>query len=359
MDWFEKAEFGIFIHWGLYSVPAYDDPECAKNRKIGNGAEWYYSRFTKRPPRIARSDRMTKEFHQKNYGGKSYFEAFEPLFTGENFDADKWCALVRDAGARYMVITAKHHDGFCLWPTKTTPHNVMNTPLQKDVIGMLRASSAKHDLKFGIYYSWIEHNRCFTSPFIDAVVLPQLKELEAYRPDLFWMDGDWSISHKYPATVKLVSEFVERLHKQGIIINNRLGKDATVRGDYDNFQDRFIPKAPLTKRFESCYTIGLSWGRNKQQKKEHYKTGKELKDVFGKVNKSNGNLLLNLGPDHTGEFDPYEMSALHDFIYLQQEFDPYQMVVPHDHKFVFSPSVTDQFVESGNSFNVSLSNVES
>jgi alpha-L-fucosidase len=307
MDWFNKANLGIFIHWGIYAVPAYDDTNSARYRKIGNGSEWYYKRLTN-THRESISDKKTKIYHAKNYGNANYYD-FMSKFTGKDFDADKWCTYFASIGAKYIVITAKHHDGFCLWDTKTTEHNIMNTPLKRDILAELRKAATEHKLRFGIYYSWLEFDRYISKKYINEHVMPQLTELESYKPDLWWMDGDWTATSEQLDA----KSFVDRVHKSGAIINSRLGKDKAVSGDYNNFSDRFIPNERLEERFESCCTIGLSWGYNKQQTRTDYKTPEQLFDIYTAVTSNNGNLLLNIAPDKEGNFDKSEEQSLTKF----------------------------------------------
>jgi alpha-L-fucosidase len=303
MDWFNNAKFGIFIHWGLYSVPAYDDIECAKRRRIGNGSEWYLNRLNK-TFRVGKSDTLTKEYHQKHYDDMSYSN-FKTMFTGKYFNTDEWCKLFKRVGAKYIVFTAKHHDGFCLWDTKTTTNNVMNTPMKLDVLLELSKSAKKYGLKLGIYYSWMEFEHGISNKYINNIVKPQLDELLGYEPDLFWFDGDWSVTAE-----KLQSDkFVNKIHKLGIIVNSRLGKDSK-KGDYENFSDRFIPDTKQKNKFECCYTIGYSWGFNRQQTKEDLKSVDELYDVYKKVTRRNGNLLLNISPDRHGSLNDIEEQIL-------------------------------------------------
>lgn len=306
MEWFSKAGLGIFIHWGLYSIPAYDDVESARKRKIGNGSEWYLNRLSK-TFRETKADKLTKEYHIKYYNGAHYTD-FIKMFTGKKFNADKWCEFIKSCGAKYIVFTAKHHDGFCMWNTKTTDYKVTNSPLKKDVLKELREAAKKYDLKFGIYFSWMEFNKNITKKFIKSVVKPQLEELKQYKPDLWWMDGDWSVTHDILES----NLFVEDIHKMGAIINSRLGKGSP-GGDYNNFSDRFIPDIKMDKTFECCETIGLSWGYNKMQHGSDYKSSEELFKIYQKVTNMNGNLLLNIAPDCNGQFDKIEEARLIDF----------------------------------------------
>lgn len=304
MDWFKEAKLGIFIHWGLYSVPGYDYVDELKTRKIQNGSEWYMNRLTSKQKHV--SSIKTKEYHKENYGDSKYYDFMES-FSCENFDADEWCKFIKSVSAKYIVFTSKHHDGFCMWNTKTTDKNIMNTPLKRDVLMEIKVAAKKYGLKFGVYYSWFEFNKKTTSEFIKNVVEKQLNELiNVYKPDLFWFDGDWNTS----SDILKSKYFVDKIHEYGGIVNGRLGNDCKlkkVNGDYDNFSDRFIPDQKMYEYFESCWTIGLSWG---YLRNNIYKTPERMHEIYKKVIERNGNLLLNLGPDATGKFDKNEMDVL-------------------------------------------------
>lgn len=306
MDWFNSANLGIFIHWGLYAVPAFDNIDCAKMRTIQNGSEWYYNRLTK-TFRVSKSDMITKDYHKAKYGDMKY-EDFINKFTGEKFNADEWCKFIKTLGAKYIVITAKHHDGFCLWNTKTTKFNVMQSPMKKDVIKELRTAAYNNGLKFGIYYSWMEFNKNITVKYKQAIMFPQLYELLEYKPDLFWFDGDWTATHEQLEAEK----FLKVLRSKNIIYNSRLGKNCP-DGSYSNHSDRYIATTKSIKRYEGCWSIGYSWGYNKQQKTEDYKTGDELLKIYNDVTNTNGNLLLNIGPRADGTMDPIEKMRLMEF----------------------------------------------
>lgn len=330
MNWFDEACFGIFIHWGLWTVPAYDDIKSATRRNIKNGSEHYLGRLLKNFNELP-EDKLTKVYHDlfmsqlkkkddtkidisklkegnskygKNDKIKTYYK-FKDYLYGKSFDTDKICKQIKDTGAKYLVFTAKHHDGFCNWNTKTTEQNIMNTPLGRDVLLELRTSAKKHGLKFGIYYSWMEFTSTFTDKYIKHM-WSQLEELKSYDPDLWWMDGDWRSTSKQLQSKK----FVEYVRKTGAIINNRLGKEPDVKGDYNNFADRYIPDKEQKERFECCESIGIGWGYNRYASKESVKSGETLYKIYKKVTSMNGNLLLNIAPDANFEFDKNELESL-------------------------------------------------
>ncbi len=304
-DWFNTAKQGIFIHWGIYSVSAYDDLSTVISdkgklkRKIGNGSEWFQNRLLK-TWQETKADVSAKKYFKTEFKSKGldntasgykikdknllteeYYNLKNKL-TGENFNIDVWINLFKKVDAKYIVFTAKHHDGFCMWNTKTTKNNIMNTPMKRDVLQELSDACKKNNIKFGIYYSWMEFTSNITFKYMEKV-RAQILELEEYEPDLFWFDGDWKGSYDGPEKSMRVKEIVKRLHSNSIIVNNRLGKgkpevgSSIYAGDYDNFEDRCIPDSKQEQRYEHCNTIGLGWGYNKQQAES------KEKDTVGRI----------------------------------------------------------------------------
>lgn len=298
-SWFDTANLGIFIHWGIYSVTAFDDTKSAQRRRVQNGAEWYYTRL-KRTYHAGHAEDLTKQYHQQEFKDQDYFELAGQIGMSK-IDTDKLCEYFTKKGAKYLVFTAKHHDGYCMWD-KANP---------KNPVAIFAKSCEKFGLKFGIYYSWLEwapngSPRKMSQKYVRKVHQHLDELLTLYKPALFWMDGDWS---ETAATLQSAA-FVEKLHKVGVIVNSRLGKDKTVVGDYQNYGDRYISDEKLDQRYESCQTIGMSWGYNKTQTAEHYKSAHELMSMYQKILSSNGNLLLNVALDKDGNIDPFELKVL-------------------------------------------------
>ena len=148
--WFNEAKFGIFIHWGVYSVPAW---RPLSEKKYASYAEWYYARV------IGDLVNGGDAFHKRVYGEAFEYRDFAPRFKAELFDPDFWAETFRNAGARYVVLTSKHHDGFCLWPTKS-PYkkawNSLDVGPRRDLVGELARAVRKKGLRMGLYYSLIE-----------------------------------------------------------------------------------------------------------------------------------------------------------------------------------------------------------
>jgi alpha-L-fucosidase len=292
------------------------------SRKEGNGTEWYLKRLSETSTyRPIAGFKETKEFHANNYPDKNYFD-FASDFTASEWDCDEWMELCKRAGASYAIITTKHHDGYCLWPTKTTERNSVASGPQRNLIEEFKASAAKYGLDFGVYYSWMEFDVSMTKKYVDEIITPQIIQLLTYEPQVWWFDGHWTIKTKY--AVSKITELCERVKRSGAVINDRipgLDKDAPPQtlglANYRVFADRFIPSENLTVSWESIHTIGRSWGIMKQN--NVYKTGEQLLQLYRDVTDRGGKLLPNFGPDETGKLDPREVASVNDFIQLRSK----------------------------------------
>jgi len=338
--WHQNAKFGIIIHWGVYSVPGYDSPAHAKRRNIMNGSEWYLKRLTS-TFRVGPSERLTKEYHTTNYPNCSY-QDLAGRFTATNWNPNEWAALIARSGARYAIITAKHHDGFCLWKTDTNHDwNSADVGPKRDIVSEFRSAIMRLDstklhqgiVRFGLYYSWHEWNRntgvdVCGKEYVSNIVTRQIQELAKYKPNIVFFDGDWLRMCKHwhaKQAMELLSSAVP-----DIAINDRLGKKESYlsvsRNDnsplctYRTFADRTTPTSPPinthTKQpwhWERVDTIGLSWGRNRQQTDKDYKSVEELVTLLIDVVCKGGCLLLNLGPNSDGTLDIIEVERLEGF----------------------------------------------
>jgi alpha-L-fucosidase/alkylated DNA repair dioxygenase AlkB len=322
-DNFHAPKFGIIFHWGLYSVPAYDDPVSLSNRRTQNGSEWYLKRLMETGNyRPLSGWKETQQYHQTHYGNRTY-QSFVDDFTAEKWDPEQWMQICKSAGAKYVIITTKHHDGFCLWPTSSTDHNSMQAASKKDIVGMFRDAARRNGLLFGVYYSWFEFGQSCTIQYMDTIVSIQINELQTYKPDIWWFDGDWACTTKYANTkIQTLCDDIRRSNVHALI-NDRIGggkdlkeqrKDLNFLGNasYRVYGDREIPNESPKVKWEHINTIGLSWGRNKAQTSEHYKTVTQLYDLYKEVTLKGGNFLLNLGPNSDGSLDPQEVSILEE-----------------------------------------------
>ncbi len=316
-----QPSFGIIFHWGVYSVPAYDDPTSAARRKIQNGSEWYAKRLSETGAfRPVTGWKETQEHHKKLYGAASY-EDFASKFTACAWNPDNWMKLCRSVGATYVILTAKHHDGFCLFRTTTRKEwNSADIGPRKDLIKLFADAARRHKLGFGVYYSWTEFNRPCTKEYLNSVVIPQIRELMCYAPDIWWFDGDWGCTTK--ASQQVIDQLCDEIHAKfpESRVNDRVGRriereDPTFLGkaNYRVYHDRALPKTSPRVSWEHINTIGQSWGRNKAQTISDYKTAAELTALYQKVKAMDGSFLLNLGPNADGTLDAVEVDLLQKF----------------------------------------------
>ena len=298
MKWWREARFGLFIHWGLYAIPA-GEWQGGKNH-----AEWI---------------RTSAQIPLKEYD--QFAEQFNPV----KFDADAWARMAKEAGMKYIVITSKHHDGFCLWPSEQTEFDVTATPFNRDIMGELKAACDKHGLMFCMYHSIMDWHHPDYLPHRDweqdrssegadykqyvEYMKSQLKELvERYDPGMLWFDGEWEGTWTHEHGIAL-DNYVRGL-KPEIIVNNRvdkgrkgmqgLTKEGDFRGDFGTPEQEIPATGVPGKDWESCMTMNNHWGYNKVDK--HFKSTQDLVRKLIDIASKGGNFLLNVGPTAAGEF---------------------------------------------------------
>jgi alpha-L-fucosidase len=275
----QDARFGMFIHWG---------PVSLKGTEIG------WSRGSQIP--VEEYDNLYKQFNPTK------------------FNADEWVAVAKAAGMKYMVLTTKHHDGFCLWDTKQTDHNIMNTPFKRDVVKELAEACKKGGIAFGTYYStcdWHHPDFPLTSPGgktkrethnldrYTEYLKAQTKELLSYGP-LFtlWYD----VPQQFDATRGAGIINMARAIQPDIMINNRTGH----RGDYDTPEQR-IGGFQIDRPWETCMTICQQWA---WKPNDRMKSLKECIQTLIRTNGGDGNLLFNVGPQPDGLIEARQVERL-------------------------------------------------
>ena len=239
-SWFPQAKFGIFIHWGLYSVPAWSPK--------GTYSEWYkYWLDTK--ALFGNGDFAGDEvyqYHCKTYGQDFTYADFAPLFTASEFDAGEWADLLQQSGARYVVLTTKHHDGFALWDSKEAsrdygrPWNSCEIGAHRDLVREFVDSVRQTPLKVGLYFSLREwDNPLYTEElmplYLDRHFYPQLKDLiHRFQPDLIWSDGPDSYDEETWRTREFLSWlYSESEVRDSVVVNDRWAKfKGEKHGDY-------------------------------------------------------------------------------------------------------------------------------
>jgi len=284
MDWWKEARFGLFIHWGIYAVPA----GVWNGIEVPGIGEWIMNKG-----KIPMTD----------------YQKLPAQFNPIKFNAAEWVQMAKEAGMKYIVITSKHHDGFAMFKSNASSFNIVDaTPFKRDIIKELAEACQKQGIKFGLYYSqaqdwnhpggaangghWDSAQNGNMDKYIDEIAIPQVKEiLSAYNPAIIWWDTPTDMS-KERAT-----KFLNELKPYpNLITNNRLG--GGFEGDLET-PEQYIPATGIPgKNWESCMTLNNTWGykRNDSNWKSTQVLIRNLIDIASK----GGNYLLNVGPTAEG-----------------------------------------------------------
>jgi alpha-L-fucosidase len=288
MQWFADAKLGIFIHWGMYAVN-------------GIGESW--------------------SFHNREISHADYMKQMKG-FTASKYDPEAWAALIKESGARYAAITTKHHDGLALWPTRQDHYSIIkHTPAKRDLLQLFYKELDRHGIKRGAYFSLIDWSHVDYPGFLrdsarykladqpekwkrfQNFFQTQIRELNAaYKPDLWWFDGDWEHSAEEWQSEKVRSEILQTNSKA--IINGRLQG----YGDYETPEQNFPVTRPKYNWWELCMTTNNSWGY--QPKDVAWKTPFEVITIFADVVSNGGNLLLDIGPKEDGTIPTEQVHIL-------------------------------------------------
>jgi len=303
MEWWREARFGMFIHWGLYAVPAGE----WKGKQIPGIGEWI----------MERADIPVSEYEQ-------LARQFNPV----KFDADEWVRIAKNAGMKYIVITSKHHDGFCLWDSKVTDYDIVDAaPFNRDVLRELSRACKKQGIRLCFYHSIMDwHHPDAQAPFYpnyndtkqsnpnfaryaENYMKPQLQELITnYGPlGVLWFDGEWIGDWTEPQGKDLYN-YVRELQPD-IIINNRVGKgrkgmEGLSKGDQEYAGDFGTPEQQIPAKglpgvdWESCMTMNDTWGYKSYD--HSWKSSEDLLRKLADIASKGGNFLLNVGPTSEG-----------------------------------------------------------
>ncbi len=289
MEWFAEAKLGIFIHWGIYAV---------------NGVSESWSFF---------NNYLPYEEYMKQLDG----------FTAAKYNPKEWVDLIKESGARYTVITTKHHDGVALWDTKAGDlSTVKSTPAKQDLIAPFVEEVRKHDLKLGFYYSLLDWShpdypnktrtevRYKDDPArwakFQKFNFAQLTELnKTWKPDLYWFDGDWEQSAETWNSKGIID--LLRSDNPDVIVNSRIQG----YGDYATPEQGVPVVRPKDKYWELCMTMNDSWGY--QHADTNYKTPQILLRTFVDCLSMGGNLLLDIGPREDGTIPDEQVAILKEF----------------------------------------------
>ncbi|MDD4144451.1 MAG: alpha-L-fucosidase [Prolixibacteraceae bacterium] len=318
-EWFLDSKFGIFIHWGVYSVPAWA-PTDADIPVYSKYSEWYWRRIND----DSEAGKLFRNHHNEYYGENFRYQDFAGQFKAENFYPEKWAELFKRAGARYVVLTSKHHEGFTLWPSEHSWNwNSMDIGPHRDLCGELTEAVKDAGLHMGFYYSLYEwynplyHNNL--EKYVDDHMIPQLKDLVTrYEPDIGWPDGEWDHpSEKWKSTQFLSWLYNESPVRDNVCVNDRWGKETRgVHGGYYTTEYELVhdKKGPAGsgRPWEECRGIGNSFGYNRMESAEHYMASDELIDVLIMKVAAGGNLLLDVGPTADGRIPVIQQQRLLD-----------------------------------------------
>ena len=319
MDWWREARFGLFLHWGIYSLPA------GEWKGTTNHGEWI---------------RESAQIPIKQYD--EFVRQFNPI----KFNADEWVSMAKNAGMKYIVITSKHHDGFCMFDSKETDFDIMSTPFKRDILKELSDACARQRMTLCFYHSimdwhhpdylprrkW-ETDRPATGADMDRYIIhlkKQLKELLTNYGNIgvLWFDGEWEDTWTHERGQDLY-DYLRKL-KPDLIINNRvdkgrsgmagMNKDKSFAGDFGT-PEQEIPLTGLPGvDWESCMTMNDNWGYNKNDQK--WKSSLDLVTKLIDIASKGGDFLLNVGPTSEGVFPDasiQRLSEMGDWMKINEE----------------------------------------
>lgn len=305
-DWYLDAKFGIFIHWGVYSVPAF---AAVKVKGENEYAEWYWNSLVK--------GGLTRKFHDRVYGPAFTYFDFAPMFRAELYDPDHWADVLVRSGAKYVALTSKHHDGFCLWRSAEAnrswgrPWNSVDAGPKRDLLGNLSAAGRRRGLRMGIYYSLYEwYNPLWLKDrkrYVAEHMVPQFKDVVTQvRPSIIFSDGEWDLpSSDWRSPELLAWLFNESPVRDEVVINDRWGKETRHRhGGY--YTTEYTSGLEGGHPWEENRGMGFSYGYNRMETLDHYRTPRELLLMLIDIVSRGGNLLLDIGPTADGRI-PVEM----------------------------------------------------
>ncbi len=323
-QWWRDAKFGVYMHWTLASVPAW-----------GTHSSFYWPNLLKSRQEEAagpqpRRNRLSDEhlglwaFHVRNYGADFQYPEFAPRFRAELFDPEQWADLFVRSGARYVVLTAKHHDGFCLWPSAEAnrswgrPWNAADIGAKRDLVGELTAAVRKRGLRMGLYYSFFEwFNPLWLQDrprYVAEHMQPQLKDLVTrYQPDILWADGEWDGSDTFWHSREFLAWLFNESPARDLVINDRWGREC--RHKHGGFYTtEFTPgMADGRHAWEENRTVTrpraydeegrplwYEWIYDRQLTLSNYYSPRELVLTLADTVSRGGNLILNVSPTADG-----------------------------------------------------------
>lgn len=304
-QWFDEAKLGIFIHYGLYSIPSYSDKE--------QYAEWFYKG-------LISQDSLRIKFQKDVFGENFKYEDYKDLFKAELFDANQWAELFKKAGARYVVFTSKHHDGYCMYDSRYAEGwSSATTGPKIDFCEELSKAVRENDMKMCLYYSltewtnplyrWTVDTNKSIEPYIENHLHPQFKELvDKFKPSLIFSDGDWDFDYKTFKSDELVSYYYDVVGEEAIV-NDRWGHGF----NYGYLTPEYSEAIMETNRpWAECRGLSRSFGLNRNADLSSYLTSEDLIKHFVRSVAGGGGLTLNVGPAADGSIPLLQQERLLD-----------------------------------------------
>lgn len=301
--WFSDNKLGIFIHWGLYSVPSYCDKE--------QYSEWYMRG-------IELKDTIRQNFQDRVYGKDFKYKDFAPLFKAELFDASEWAKIFKESGAGYVLLVSKHHDGYCLWPSKYQPGwNSVDTGPKRNIVGELTKAVREEGMKMGLYYSlpewnhplhdWYDDKPRTIAPYVEKYMIPQFKELiSTYKPSLIFTDGEWWNTTEEWHAKELISWYYNLVGDKAIV-NDRWGSGNQVGFLTPEYSSGDIN---TTRPWTEVRGLGRSFALNRNEKLGAYMSPEELIHFFVNTVAHGGGVTINVGPKADGQIPLLQQERL-------------------------------------------------
>jgi alpha-L-fucosidase len=354
--WFAEPQLGIFVHWGIFAIPAWAPRGQPLNELMRENfdaaciqsayAEWYQNA-------MACPESPTAAHHRQHYGDATYAD-FRPRFdaAAEAFDADAWAAKFQKAGARYVVFVTKHHDGYCLWPTEVEHPHRPGWHTRRDFVGELAAAVRARGLRFGVYYSggldwtFLHHPIRNLGDMLACVPVSdgyrryagaQIRELIArYSPSVLWNDIAWPhkddvadifadyyaavpdgvVNDRWFADAALFASLRDQAARDAfnayvkaqIAAGNHLA-GAPAHCDFRTVEYG-MGEVPSGKKWEACRGVGLAFGHNRNEAPEDFMTPAQFQTLLMDVTRQGGNLLINVGPEADGTIPAIQRRAI-------------------------------------------------
>jgi alpha-L-fucosidase len=304
-QWFSDAKLGIFIHYGLYSVPSYSDKE--------QYAEWFYKG-------LISGDSLRINFQKEVFGENFEYRDYKDLFKAELFNAAEWADLFAKSGAKYILFTSKHHDGYCMWDSEYAKgwSSATTTP-KRDFCAELAEEVRKRGVKFGLYYSltewtnplyrWTVDTNISIDNYVDKHLIPQFKELvDKFKPSVIFSDGDWDFNHKSFRSNEMVQYYYDVVGEEGVV-NDRWGIGFNHGYATPEYSSGIMDK---NRPWAECRGLSRSFALNRNADLETYLTSEELIKHFARLVAAGGGLTINVGPSADGKIPLLQQERLLD-----------------------------------------------